>query len=177
WLLRWAGHDAVAVLDGGFAAWQAAEHPVTTDPVTPSRGDIVVRSGSMPVLDAAGAAEVARAGVLLDARSAERYSGANEPVDPRAGHVPGAVNAPFAAQTDAAGKWHDPARLAERFTELGVTSQTPVAAYCGSGITASSVVLALRLAGHPEPAALYAGSWSDWCSDPQRPVATGRQPG
>src|SRR5699024_8327897 len=73
WLLRWAGHDAVAVLDGGFAAWQAAEHPVTTDPAEPSRGDIVVRSGSMPVLDAAGAAEVARAGVLLDARSAERY--------------------------------------------------------------------------------------------------------
>lgn len=176
WLLRWAGHEAVAVLDGGFAAWQAGGYAVSDAPVFPGRGDIGVRAGSMPVLDAAGAADLARSGLLLDARAAERYAGEREPVDPRAGHVPGAVNAPFAAQTDTAGRWRDPAELAARFGGLGVVPGTPVGTYCGSGVTASSVVLALELAGHPEPAALYAGSWSHWCADPQRPSASGEHP-
>lgn len=177
WLLRWSGHDAVAVLDGGFAAWQGGAYPVSDESEFPERGDIEVRAGSMPVLDAEGAAELAREGLLLDARAPERYAGEREPVDPRAGHIPGAVNAPFAAQTDTAGRWRDPAELAFRFRTLGLGPETSVAAYCGSGVTASSVVLALELAGRPEPAALYAGSWSHWCGDPQRPVARGEQPG
>src|SRR5699024_1738655 len=177
WLLRWAGHEAVAVLDGGFAAWQAGGHPISADAVVPPRGDIEVRAGSMPVLDAAGAAGLARDGLLLDARDPERYRGEREPVDPRAGHVPGAVNAHFAAQTDDDGRWFGPAELASRFAALGVEPDTSVGAYCGSGVTASSVVLAVELAGHPEQAALYAGSWSHWCVDPHRPVATGGQQG
>src|SRR5699024_8034587 len=173
WLLRWAGHEAVAVLDGGFAAWQEAGYPIDAGTVVPSPGDIEVRAGSMPVLDAADAAVLARDGLLLDARAPERYRGEREPVDPRAGHVPGAVNAHFAAQTDDDGRWFAPAELAARFAALGVEPDTSVGAYCGSGVTASSVVLALELAGHPEQAALYVGSWSHWCVDPQRPVAIG----
>ena len=96
WLLRWAGHERVAILDGGFAGWQTSGLEVTTEIPAPSAGDIEVRPGAMPVLDAAAAAELARSGVLLDARAPERYRGDVEPVDPRAGHVPGALNAPFA---------------------------------------------------------------------------------
>lgn len=178
WLLRWAGHDDVAILDGGYAAWVAAGHPVTTDEVTPEEGDIVVRPGAMPVLDAGEAAGLAREGVLLDARAPERYRGDVEPIDPRAGHVPGARNAPFTEHLRD-GRWKPAAELAERFEALGVRPGDPVGAYCGSGVTASSVVLALEAAGitTPErPAALYAGSWSHWCVDPTRPVATGDQP-
>lgn len=177
WLLRWTGHEDVAVLDGGFAAWRAGGYPVTTDPVHSDRGDIEVRPGSMPVLDADRAADYARNGVLLDARAPARYAGESEPVDPRAGHVPGAVNAPFAEQTDSEGRWLPPGELAARFAGLGVGRDTPVGAYCGSGVTASSVVLALEAAGRVEPVALYAGSWSHWCTDPERPVATGASPG
>lgn len=178
WLLRWVGHDDVAILDGGYAAWVAAGHPVTTDEVTPEEGDIDVCPGAMPVLDADEAAGLAREGVLLDARAPERYRGDVEPIDPRAGHVPGARNAPFTEHLRD-GRWKPAAELAERFEALGVRPGDPVGAYCGSGVTASSVVLALEAAGitTPErPAALYAGSWSHWCVDPTRPVATGDQP-
>lgn len=177
WLLRWSGHEATAVLDGGFAAWRAGGYPVSDERVLPQRGDIEVRAGAMPVLDAAGAAELARDGLLLDARAPERYAGQREPVDPNAGHIPGAVDAPFAEQTDDSGRWRDPAELASRFRSLGVGPDTAVGTYCGSGVTASSVVLALELAGYGARAALYAGSWSHWCTDPQRPVASGQQPG
>ncbi|GGP40629.1 sulfurtransferase [Saccharothrix coeruleofusca] len=180
WLLRWAGHEEVAVLDGGFAAWTAEGRPVTAEPPRPVEGDVEVRPGGMPVLDAEGAAELARTGVLLDARAAQRYRGETEPVDPRAGHIPGAVNAPSAEHVGADGRWLGAEGLAARFAGLGVRPDRPVGAYCGSGVTASSVVLALEVAGvtAPErPAALYAGSWSHWCVDPDRPVATGPQPG
>jgi thiosulfate/3-mercaptopyruvate sulfurtransferase len=180
WLLRWAGHDAVAVLDGGHAAWLAEGRAVSTDAPHPEPGDIDVRPGQLPVLAAGRAAALARTGTLLDARAPERYRGDTEPVDPRAGHIPGARNAPFAAHTDGTGRWHTPAALAERFAELGVTPGEPVGAYCGSGVTAASVVLALEAAGvttREAPAALYAGSWSHWCTDPERPVATGPEPG
>jgi thiosulfate/3-mercaptopyruvate sulfurtransferase len=133
----------------------------------------------MPVLDADGAAELATTGVLLDARAPERYRGDVEPVDPRAGHVPGALNAPFSGHVDARGRWRTPAELADRFAGLGVRSDTSVGAYCGSGVTASSVVLALEvsgLTGPTNPAALYAGSWSNWSADPTRPAATGANP-
>jgi thiosulfate/3-mercaptopyruvate sulfurtransferase len=180
WLLRWAGHREVAVLDGGYAAWTAEGRPVTTDVPAPSAGDIVVEPGHMPVLDADEAAALAASGVLLDARAPERYRGDVEPVDPRAGHVPGALNAPFGEHVGPDGRWRGPAELADRFAGLGVTQDVTVGAYCGSGVTASSVVLALEVAGvtsEQRPAPLYAGSWSSWSADPARPVATGDEPG
>jgi thiosulfate/3-mercaptopyruvate sulfurtransferase len=181
WLLRWAGHDQVRLLDGGYTAWVAEGHPVTTDVPEPAEGDVTVRPGHMPVVDADGAAELARTGLLLDARAPERYRGDVEPIDPKAGHVPGARNAPFAAHTGEDGRWRTPEELAEHFAKLGVseTSGGEVGAYCGSGVTAASVVLALEVAGvtgPDEPATLYAGSWSNWSADPTRPVATGDAP-
>ena len=188
WLLRWSGVPAgrVAVLDGGYRAWVAAGLPVTAEPSRPRRGDLVVRPGGMPVLDADGAAALPGAGVLLDARAGARYRGDTEPVDAAAGHVPGAVNAPATDHLDATGRWLPREALAERYRRLGVAPWAPdgtgraVGAYCGSGVTATAVVLALEHAGlRPpgHPAALYAGSWSQWSADPDRPVATGAAPG
>jgi thiosulfate/3-mercaptopyruvate sulfurtransferase len=179
WLLRWAGHSAVAVLDGGIAAWRAAGLPVTTEVPDPVGGTITVRPPAMPVLDAAQAAALARNGVLLDARVPPRYRGEIEPVDPRAGHVPGAVNAPFGELTDAHGRWLTPRRLRELAQRWGAES-AEIGAYCGSGVNACALVLGLELAGitSPErPAGLYVGSWSQWCIDRDRPVATGPSPG
>jgi thiosulfate/3-mercaptopyruvate sulfurtransferase len=179
WLLRWAGHTPVRVLDGGFTRWHDEGLPVTPEVPEPAPGDVVVRPGHMPVLEADEAAALARSGVLLDARAPERYRGDVEPVDPRAGHIPGARNAPFAGHTGEDGRWQPAAALAERFAALGVAPGVPVGAYCGSGVTAASVVFAMEVAGvrtADHPAALYAGSWSQWCTDPARPVATGDQP-
>ncbi|HEY0452827.1 sulfurtransferase [Actinophytocola sp.] len=179
WVLRWAGHARVAVLDGGFAGWTAEGRVVTTATPRPEPGDITVRPGGMPVLDAVGAAQLARDGVLLDARAPERYRGDVEPVDPRAGHIPGAVNAPFAGHVGEDGRWQPSGRLAARFAGLGVADGLPVGAYCGSGVTAASVVLALEVAGVTSsiaPAELYVGSWSEWSGDPDRPIATGADP-
>jgi thiosulfate/3-mercaptopyruvate sulfurtransferase len=176
WLLRWAGHRDVAVLDGGFAAWAGEDRPLSVDVPEPEPGDIEVRPGAMPVLDADAAGELARDGVLLDARARERYLGETEPIDPRPGHIPGARNAPFAAHTGADGRWRTPSELAEHFAGAGVTGEATVGAYCGSGVTACSLVLALEVAGRTEPAALYAGSWSEWAADPARPAATGEKP-
>jgi thiosulfate/3-mercaptopyruvate sulfurtransferase len=122
WLLRWAGHDEVRVLDGGYAAWVAEGRLVTTDVPTPEPGDVTARPGQLPVVDADGAAALARSGVLLDARAPERYRGDVEPIDPRPGHVPGALNAPFAAHTGEDGRWRTPAELAGHFAKLGVTA-------------------------------------------------------
>ena len=180
WLLRWAGHRQVAVLDGGYAAWTGRGMPVTARRPEPRSGDFQVRPGSMPVADADEAAELARRGTLFDARARPRYRGEQEPVDPRAGHIPGAVNAPFTEHTDSNGNWRSPDDLAAHFAGLGVTAGSAVGTYCGSGVTACSVVLALEHAavtGTDQPATLYAGSWSDWCSDPDRPAVTGGDPG
>jgi thiosulfate/3-mercaptopyruvate sulfurtransferase len=172
WLLRWAGLGDVRVLDGGVAAWVAAGLPLTTEVPTPEPGDLVVRPGGMPVLDAAAAAALATGGgVLLDARAEVRYRGEVEPIDPVAGHIPGARSAPTAGNVDGSGRWLPPERLRERFAGLGIAPDRPVGAYCGSGVTAAQEVLALELAGLP--AALYPGSWSEWVADPSRPVATG----
>jgi thiosulfate/3-mercaptopyruvate sulfurtransferase len=171
WCLRYFGHERVRVLDGGYRAWVADGHPVTTEEPVVVPGDFVARPGRLPTLDADGAASLAKAGVLLDARGAERYRGEVEPVDPVAGHIPGATSAPTWGNVGVDGKFLPPHLLRERFAELGATDAADVGVYCGSGVTASHEVLALTLAG--VPAALYVGSWSEWVSDPAHPVATG----
>jgi len=172
WLLRWAGLRDVRVLDGGIAAWTAAGLPLTAEVPSPELGNVLVRPGAMPVLDAEGAAGlVAGGGVLLDARVEPRYRGEVEPVDPVAGHIPGARSAPASGNVDVSGRFLSAERLRERFARLGVEADRTAAAYCGSGVTAAQEVLALHVAGIP--AALYAGSWSEWVADRSRPVETG----
>ena len=162
WTLRWAGHEDVRVLDGGFAAWVAGGGEVTTEEPPVEEGDFVVRPGQLPVLDADGAAALAERGTLLDARAPERFRGETEPIDPVAGHIPGARNLPYAQLVNEDGTLKQGVEFPEG--EVG--------AYCGSGITAAHTVLALHNAGR-EDAALYVGSWSEWITDPSRPIATG----
>ncbi|QKV92145.1 sulfurtransferase [Streptomyces sp. NA02950] len=175
WLLRWAGHPSVRVLDGGLPAWTAQGGALTTDVPAVAEGDFVPEPGAVPLLEADDAAALARRGVLLDARAAERYRGEVEPIDPIGGHIPGAVSAPTAENVAADGRFLPAARLAERFAGLGVTEATEVGVYCGSGVSAAHQVLALAAVG--VPAALYVGSWSEWSASGDRPVATGPQPG
>jgi thiosulfate/3-mercaptopyruvate sulfurtransferase len=177
WLLRYFGHRDCRVLDGGFRTWVAAGGQVTTgDGRPPGGGDFTARPGHMPVLDAEAAASLARRGALLDARARERYRGEREPIDPVAGHIPGALSAPTTANVGADGRFLPAAGLRARFATLGAAAGTGlVGAYCGSGVTAAHEVLALELAGIP--ASLYVGSWSNWIADPARPVATGPEPG
>jgi thiosulfate/3-mercaptopyruvate sulfurtransferase len=173
WLLRYFGHPRAGVLDGGFAAWVAGGYSAEREVRAVVAGDFVARPGGMPVLDAAGAAAVSGGdGVLVDARAPERYRGEQEPIDPVAGHIPGAVNVPAALNVDASGRFLNPPELRERFERAGVREGVRVGAYCGSGVTAAHAVLALELAGYPAPA-LYVGSWSEWIVDPARPVARG----
>jgi thiosulfate/3-mercaptopyruvate sulfurtransferase len=172
WTLRWAGHTDVAVLDGGFAAWTAAGRPVEPGEAEPPHGDFVVRPGHLPVLDADGAARLARDGVLLDARVEQRYRGEIEPVDREPGRIPGAVNVPAAALVGADGRLLPADELRRVFAAAGVRDQTPVGAYCGSGVTAARTVFALHQAGF-DGAGLYVGSWSEWITDPSRPRALG----
>jgi thiosulfate/3-mercaptopyruvate sulfurtransferase len=175
WLLRWAGHTDVRLLDGGLAAWQSAGRPIEAGEVPdPEPGDVVLSGGHLPVLDADEAAELARSGLLLDARAAERYRGEVEPVDPRAGHVPGAVSAPTGDNLGPDGLFRTATELRERFAGLGL-GEGPVGVYCGSGVTAAHEVAALAALG--VGAALFPGSWSAWSSDPDRPVATGAERG
>jgi thiosulfate/3-mercaptopyruvate sulfurtransferase len=170
WTLRWAGHPEVRVLDGGYAAWLTGNRPVEPGKATPAAGDFNVRPGHLPVLDAAEAARLADTGVLLDARVPARYRGETEPVDPVAGHIPGAVNLPAGELVGPDGHLLPVPALRERLAAAGVVAGRPVGAYCGSGVTAAQTILALTVAGVPDPA-LYVGSWSHWVSDPARPVA------
>jgi thiosulfate/3-mercaptopyruvate sulfurtransferase len=178
WLLRYFGHPSVRVLDGGLRAWTAGGYPVVSTarerPVI-APGRFTARPGQLGLLDADGAASVARSGLLLDARAGERYRGESEHVDPVAGHIPGAVSAPTAENVNPDGTFRPAADLAARFAALGAAGDRPVASYCGSGVTAAHEVLALTLAGIP--ADLYVGSWSNWITGPTRPVATGPSPG
>jgi thiosulfate/3-mercaptopyruvate sulfurtransferase len=174
WLLRWGGLADVRLLDGGLDAWVAAGGDLETGDVVPEPGDVVLTGGGMPVLTADEAAALPRSGgVLLDARAGERYRGEAEPVDPRAGHVPGAVSAPTTENLSADGTFRTD--LAGRFAALGVRPGTVVGVYCGSGVTAAHEVAALAQAG--VEAALWPGSWSQWSADPSRPAATGAEPG
>ncbi|MGW4240257.1 sulfurtransferase [Streptomyces sp. NPDC004749] len=171
WLLRWAGHRDVRVLDGGLAAW---EGPLSTEEPKPEEGDFAPVPGSLPLLDADGAAALARDGLLLDARAAERYRGDVEPIDRVGGHIPGALSAPTTENVAENGRFLPVDDLADRFAALGATKGAQVGVYCGSGVSAAHEVLALELAG--VPAALYAGSWSQWSADESRPVVTGPDP-
>jgi thiosulfate/3-mercaptopyruvate sulfurtransferase len=178
WLLGWFGHPGARVLDGGLPAWVAAGLPLVAgpDPGGPGAdpGDFVARPGGRELLDADGAARVAASGVLLDARAPGRYQGIEEPVDPVAGHIPGAVNLPVGELLEP-GRGLLPAGALRRvLAGRGIGGDAPVGAYCGSGVVAAQLVLALEAAG--VPAALYAGSWSDWVADRSRPVATGPGP-
>ena len=171
WMLRWQGLAEVAVLNGGFAAWRAAGQPVTADatPLPPaSRFE-----AATPLTRVVSASELPAHGhTVLDAREHKRFIGAEEPIDPIAGHIPGAVCAAFTDNLAPDGRFRDKDELAERFRGLGVDDAGNTICYCGSGVTAAHNILAMRHAGLPEPA-LYPGSWSEWIVDPGRPVATG----
>ncbi len=175
WLLRWLGHEAVAVLDGGWQAWTREGRPVSTELTRPEPAHFPARLRPELVLDAAAAAAWATDGRhrLVDAREATRYRGESEPIDAVAGHVPGALSAPYADNLGPDGRWLPPVDLARRYRALlGTAGAADTAVYCGSGVTAAHDILALAHAGLGE-ARLYAGSWSEWITDPRRPVATG----
>ncbi|OKK22764.1 3-mercaptopyruvate sulfurtransferase [Streptomyces sp. CB00455] len=174
WLLRWTGHPDVRVLDGGLTGWTSAGGDVTADRVPPEEGDFKPTPGCVELLDADGAAARARAGILLDARAGERYRGEVEPIDPVGGHIPGAVSAPTTENVGPDGRFLPAEALRARFDALGASDGTQVGVYCGSGVSGAHEVLALEVAGIA--AGLYAGSWSQWSADPDRPVATGPLP-
>ena len=174
WMLRNVGFADVFLLDGGLAAWRAAGFQLADGPEQPVPGNVTLADGAMPVIDAGQAAAWGHHGVLLDARAGERYRGEIEPVDPRAGHIPGAVSAPTAGNLAADGRFLPPAQLRERFELLGARSSVPTAVYCGSGVTAAHEIAALEIAGFS--AALYPGSFSEWSNNPSNDVVTGAAP-
>lgn len=174
WMLRNAGFDNVCLLDGGLAAWRRAGLPLQGGAEESAPGDVLFTGSGMSTIAAAEAAVWAEHGVLLDARAGERYRGETEPVDPRAGHIPGAVSAPTTENLDGNGCFLPPQELRRRFARLGADTETPTAVYCGSGVTAAHQIAALEIAGIP--AALFPGSFSEWSNDPTRPVVTGPAP-
>lgn len=163
WCARWLGHEAVAVLDGGLAAWPG---PLSRDTPEPPAGNFSIRASLTRTVDAAGLLDRLPQTALVDARTRARFDGLEEPIDPVAGHIPGAVCLPFQDNLGSDGRFRPAAELARRFAEL----PDDVVCYCGSGVTAAHNVLALRIAGRPEPV-LYPGSWSEWIVDPSRPRA------
>lgn len=176
WMLRWVGHEAVAVLDGGLQAWQAAGQPVTGDASAPrARGNIALRDSLVSTVDVGQVLYNVEHGgrTVVDARAPDRFRGENETIDPVGGHIPGAKNRFFKDNLQADGRFKPAQQLK---TELGVAVGDPAKAImqCGSGVTACHNLLALETAGMPG-AALYPGSWSEWCADPKRAVATGAE--
>ncbi|MTD16491.1 sulfurtransferase [Nakamurella sp. YIM 132087] len=167
WVARWSGLRDVRVLDGGLAAWTG---PLETGEVVPEPGTVTVAAGAMPVVDVSELDEPTAAGILLDARAAARYRGEFEPLDPVAGHIPGAVNLPFAELYTDDFRLRPAAELRQVFDAAGIRPATPAVASCGSGVTACHLILAGRVAG--VELALYPGSYSQWCAL-QRPVETG----
>jgi len=167
WMFRWLGHEAVAVLDGGFTQWRAMGYPVTDEVKTVPASDF--RAGE-PLTQWVSAKEVLDTdATLIDARDESRYRGEKETIDPVGGHIPGAISVPFANNLDWSQGFKSPEQLVERFRQAGVPEDGPSICYCGSGVTATHNILALVHAGYPEPA-LYPGSWSEWITDPDRPV-------
>jgi thiosulfate/3-mercaptopyruvate sulfurtransferase len=173
WLLHWLGHAEVAVLDGGAAAWQAAGGAWDQEPAPPApqRPPYPAGAPAMPTIDAAALQTRLGRVTLFDARAGERYRGEVEPLDPVAGHIPGATLRFFKDNLQADGRFKPAEQLRSEFVALGAL-QGPVVNQCGSGVTACHNVLAMAHAGL-ETSTLYPGSWSEWCSDPARPVARG----
>ena len=178
WLLTTAGLTGVRILDGGLPAWAAAGGALETGDVTPEPGNITLVAedlydGSNPTLtaDQAGAGAGSGELILLDARAPERFRADSEPLDAAAGHIPGAKNLPFTALLAADGTFLPDAALADLLAEKKIDADGPVGAYCGSGISATVIVAALAARGRK--AAMFPGSWSEWSSDPARPVARG----
>lgn len=179
WMLRWLGHDQVALLDGGLPQWQGESRPLERQPREPTPARFTPRPRAEMTVERAQVERLrARPQVLvLDARAAERYRGDSEPIDARAGHIPGAVNAPYQENLidSSDPRFRHPNALRERYAALGADRAQSVVCYCGSGVTACHDLFALELAGF-SGAKLYPGSWSDWSADPGRPVATGAEP-
>lgn len=175
WMLRWLGHDAAAVLDGGWNAWLNARQSITNQISGMEAARFTPRIRPDTAADAnAIAAQLGQSGpLLLDARIPTRYRGENETLDPVAGHIPGAVNRPWQLNLDPAGKFKSPGALKREFAAVvGSTAAPAVTHYCGSGVTACHNLLAMEIAGL-QGSRLYPGSWSEWVSDPARPVANG----
>lgn len=174
WLLTYFGKPDVRVLNGGYAAWLSAGLPTQTETPQVEPGDIVLTPGGRRLLDADGIEHYLDRHQVIDVRSADRFRGENEVIDPVAGHIPGAINIPALKTVDDTGRFLLPDDLELRFTAQGVQPEKRTAIYCGSGIQACHMALALEVAevGHYDPA-VYIGSWSDWISDPDRPIATG----
>jgi len=170
WLLRFHGHRDVRVLDGGWAAWQRGGGATETGVPVIGAGSFTADPGQLPVVEAGDALAFAAAHTLVDARAPERYRGEVEPIDPVAGHIPGAVNVPTGANLREDGTFRSAEELRALYASVGATGE--VAAYCGSGVTAAHDILALAVAGID--AALYPGSWSEWVADPTRPVTSAR---
>lgn len=168
WLLRALDADA-ALLDGGLAAWAGPLESGVPEAAHPRVERTVREWPASSTVDADGVAHRRADVVLVDARARERYEGRVEPVDPRAGHIPGAVNVPFATNLTDAGRWRSPAELREAYGAVGVGDSTEVVVYCGSGVTACHDLLALERAGLG-PGRLYPGGWSQWCTQPGRPL-------
>jgi len=178
WMLRWLGHDEVAVLDGGMRRWLQLGLPLTEEIPVPASGNFVARPRAAMAVSATEVLAAADdpASRVLDARAPERYRGEVEPIDRVAGHVPGARNHPFGLSLDPQGRFLPPDALRDALTAslAGVAPQRAIA-YCGSGVTACHLLLAFEHAGL-RGARLYPGSWSVWSSDPARPVRTGAAP-
>ena len=175
YLLRASGHDEVAVLDGGIAKWQAEGRPLESGTVTPAPAPFTARPRAGWVVARDEMTGLDPSTLVIDARAGDRYRGETEPIDPRAGHIPGAVNLPFAGNltADAIPVFRPPDQLLARFAAVGADRNLPVV-YCGSGVTACHDLLALHAAGLR--GRLYAGSWSEWSADPSLPIATGEKP-
>ncbi|WP_151526576.1 sulfurtransferase [Serinicoccus kebangsaanensis] len=170
WVAAYHGLERAAVLDGGLAAWTAAGLPVEGGTVQPEPGDVVLEPGGRELLDADGVQEhLAGGGQLLDARPAERYRGENETIDPVAGHIPGALSLPALSLVTDEG-FVDAEHVVGALTRAGGHTDRPTAVYCGSGVQAAHLALALEARGVGPRPAVYVGSWSDWISDPSRPV-------
>lgn len=178
WLLRWLGHDAVAVLDGGIHAWTEAGLALEREPPRRGARRFVATPDDSLWLDADEVAAGLHGGRLrlIDARAPARYRGEAEPIDPVAGHIPGALNLPFTGNLGPDGRFLAADALRARFAQvLGAAAATDAAVYCGSGVTACHHLLALEHAGL-RGVRLYAGSWSEWIADPDRPIAKGDHP-
>jgi thiosulfate/3-mercaptopyruvate sulfurtransferase len=175
WLLRWIGHPQVAVLDGGLAAWRARGGALADgeEPAAVAPAPLIAQPQEAAVLSSRELVQTLGTWLLVDARAAERYAGRAEPIDSVAGHVPGAINHPFTDNLDAAGRFLPAAELRRRWqSRLERRDAHEVVAMCGSGVTACHNLLGLELAGM-SGARLYAGSWSEWIKDPERPIARG----